>query len=79
MAFMSDNRIQFTPAETKAFLAFKRNEEKFIEMYNAGVFKLQSGKVEINIHDGLIANIHIHQMVYKRGVIHSGSLANIMV
>lgn len=40
--------------------------EKLKSLITSGFFELESGKIDINIHNGQIQNITIHQMVYKR-------------
>ena len=35
-------------------------------MLEAGVFKLDNGKIEINCHNGQIQSIHVHKLTYKR-------------
>lgn len=42
------------------------NKEKVEALMEAGVFDIISGKVEININNGQIQNIHIYQRTYKR-------------
>ncbi len=43
-----------------------KDTEKILTMLQAGVFDLDSGKIEINIHNGQVQNIHINRMTYKR-------------
>ena len=45
-------------------------KEKIDILRESGLFDVYSGKVEINIHNGQIQNIHIHRMVYKREANH---------
>jgi len=61
--------ILLTKEDATIFVAFKNNRDKFIEMLKAGVFNLESGKVEININNNQIQNIYIHQMTYKRSAV----------
>lgn len=58
--------ILIAAEDANVFIAFKRNREKFLVMLNAGVFELDSGKAEVNIHNGQIQNIHIHRATYVR-------------
>lgn len=44
----------------------KENEEKYLALLQAGVFDLDSGRVEINVNNGKVQNVHIHKMTYKR-------------
>jgi len=47
-------------------LSFTKNREKIIALIEAGIFNIDSGKVEINIHNNQIQNIYTERMVYKR-------------
>ncbi len=58
--------VLLTAEDANIFIAFKMNREKFLTLLAAGVFELDSGKAEINIHNGQIQNIHIHRMTYQR-------------
>ena len=59
--------VLLTGEDAQVFMAFKMNREKFLTLLQAGVFDLPSGQVEVNINNGVIQNIHIHRLVYKRG------------
>lgn len=48
------------------FLTLNSHREKLIALVTAGVFDLQSGKVEINLNNGAIQSILIVNQVYKR-------------
>ena len=66
-------RITLTQEDAKIYYAFRENREKFIVLLEAGVFELKSGKIEVNIHNSQIQNIHIHRMTYKRASV-SGNI-----
>lgn len=59
-------KITLTHEDAKIYHAFRKNREKFIVLLEAGVFDLESGKVEVNIHNTQVQNVHIHRMTYKR-------------
>ena len=58
--------VMLTGEDARVFMAFKENREKFLVLLNAGVFGLDYGQAEINIHNSQIQNIHLHRMTYKR-------------
>lgn len=55
------------PEEANTLLAFRKHREKFIELMQAGVFDLESGRAEIDVHNGQIQTVHIDRMTFKRG------------
>lgn len=59
-------KITLTQEDAKVYHAFRENREKFMILLQSGVFSLESGKVELNVHNNQIQNIHIHRMLYKR-------------
>ncbi len=79
------NHIVLTQEDTRIFGAFKRNHEKFIILLNSGLFDLDSGKVEVNVNNGQIQNVHVHKMTYSRNwtppaeLMHSGSEQRVVV
>lgn len=62
------NMIQATIVKEDAdvFLAFQKHREKFLVLLEAGVFDLQGGQAEVNIINGQIQTVHIHNLTYKR-------------
>lgn len=46
----------------------QENSVKILALEEAGVFDMQSGKVEINIHNSQIQSIHTYQMTYKLSI-----------
>lgn len=60
------NTVLMTTEDAGVFIAFKRHREKFLTLLNAGVFELDSGKIEININNSQIQNIHTHRMTYQK-------------
>ncbi len=48
------------------YIVSRERYEKFYILLKAGVFDVESGKVEINCHNNQIQNIHIHKLVYKK-------------
>jgi len=52
--------------DADVFLAFQKHREKFLVLLQAGVLDLPSGQAEINIHNGQIQSVHIHNMTYRR-------------
>ena len=58
--------IMITGEDAKVFLAFTANREKFLILLKAGVFDLDFGRAEINVHNGQVQNVHIDRMTYKR-------------
>lgn len=61
-------KIILTQEDAKIYNAFRENREKFIALLEAGVFDLDSGKAEVNMHNGQVQSVHIHRMTYKRTV-----------
>lgn len=57
---MTDNR------KKELYETFKKNEEKFIVLLDAGLFDLSEGKAEVNCHNGQIQSISIHKRMYTR-------------
>lgn len=53
-------------AEAAAYLAMRRHAEKIVTLMNAGVFELQSGNAQVNFNNGVIQNVFINQVTYKR-------------
>lgn len=58
--------VLITGEDAQVFLAFKAHRDKFLTLLGAGVFDLEAGKVEINVHNGQVQNVHIHRMTYQR-------------
>ena len=46
--------------------AFKQHKEKFAALLKSGMFDVQSGQVEVNIHNNQIQSIYLRQLSYKR-------------
>lgn len=46
--------------------ALKKNEDKILTLLESGVFDLDYGKVEINVHNGKIVNVYINRRTYTR-------------
>jgi len=40
--------------------------EKFMALWSAGLFAMDSGKVEVNIHNSQIQTVVIHKKLYQR-------------
>ena len=62
--------------DVPAFLVFKDNQEVIKILASAGVFKIQQGKVTINIHNGQIQSVHVDERRFQRasgGNPHSGA------
>lgn len=60
------NKIILTKDDADTYREFIKNRDKFTTMNSAGLFDLEYGKIEINLHNGQIQSIHIHKMLYKR-------------
>jgi hypothetical protein len=52
--------------DAQALIAFSKHREKFLALLEAGVFDIESGKVEVNIHNGQVQNVHVNRMTYRR-------------
>lgn len=63
------NNVLLTMEDAKAYRVFVRNRDKIITLMEAGVFELQNGKAEINMHNGQIQIINIHRRTFKRAVV----------
>lgn len=61
-----DNKIVLTKKDAEAYRQFINNRSKFITLLDAGLFDVEYGKIELNLHNGQIQSIHIHKMLYKR-------------
>lgn len=51
--------------EIPLFLAFKRHQDQFQVMLDAGVFELPYGKATITMHDGRVQAILVEKRVYQ--------------
>lgn len=59
-------RILMAGEDAKLFILYQKNRDKFIELLKAGVFELDSGRVEINVNNNQIQSIFLHKMTFKR-------------
>lgn len=58
--------IPIVKEDRETFLAFKKHREKFLVFLEAGVFDLDHGQVNINMHNGQVQQIYVNRMTYKR-------------
>ena len=42
--------------------------EKFYHLWTTGLFNMESGKIEVNIHNSQIQTVVIHKKLYQRTV-----------
>jgi hypothetical protein len=61
-----EGAVLLAAEDAQVFIAFKRHREKFLTLLSAGVFELQSGRVDISVHNGQIQGVHIYQQTFKR-------------
>ena len=59
-------KLLLSPEDPDIIIAFKTHGEKFLALLEAGVFHLESGKVELNINNKQIQSVFIHKQAYKR-------------
>ena len=52
--------------EIATYEEYKRNRDKFIALLKSGMFDMQSGKAEVNMHNNQIQNVYLYQMAYRR-------------
>jgi len=52
--------------DAEVFMAFQKHREKFLILLQSGAFDIVGGQLEVNIINGQIQTIHIHNMTYKR-------------
>ena len=60
---MSETKDQ---EDTMILVAFKQHKDKFTALLKSGIFDIQSGKAEVNIHNDQFQSIYLWQMSYKR-------------
>ena len=58
--------IPVVKEDRETFLAFKKHREKFLTLLEAGVFDLDFGQVNINMHNGQIQQVYLNRMTFKR-------------
>ena len=63
---MSEHQIKISDEDGAMLLLFSQYREKFKALLDSGALGIKSGKVEININNGVFQNIHIYQMTYRR-------------
>lgn len=59
-------RFLIAKVDVPAFLAFKDNQEVVRILAESGVFKVQQGKVTLNIHNGQIQSVHVDERRFQR-------------
>lgn len=62
------NQILLTREDAIIFMAFKQHQDKIVSLLGSGMCDMQSGKVEINIHNNQIQSVYLYQMAYRRKV-----------
>lgn len=45
---------------------YTKYRDQFNALVESGVFDIESGRVELNIHNGQVQNVHVRKMTYKR-------------
>lgn len=62
----SELNLLLTNEDADMYRVFRKNREKFLELFKAGVFNTEVGQVTININNGEFQNIYIKEQKYKR-------------
>jgi len=60
------NEPSTTGPKIQTFVILPVNLEKYKVLESAGLFNLDSGRIEVNINNGQIQSVHIYKMTYKR-------------
>lgn len=61
-------KIELTNDEATQFVAFRKHQDLFFLLYNAGVFNVKNGEVVIHFNqDGTIMQINTTSLMFRRG------------
>ena len=57
--------VELTEEDARLFIEYRRNQDNFLILHNAGIFNLTSGKIEININNNIIQSIYVRERTYE--------------
>lgn len=61
-------RIDMTEDEAKSFIAFRRYQDMFVPLLEAGVFNVRNGRAILNFNaEGHLTEVGFEIVSYKRG------------
>jgi len=60
------NSVFMADEDAVLFLKYMKHRDKFISLLTAGVFDLESGKVEVNLNNNMIQSVYLYHMTYKK-------------